>query len=200
MSAAPGTLEEELAVIRIAIIAGTTRPNRKSLDVANWVLKRGLDRLDAEFEVVDLADFDLPLYDEPLPPMSGRYAHAHTTRWSQVISGFDGFVFVTGEYNHSMPASLKNAVDYLFHEWNNKSAGFVTYGTSGGHRAAEAMRLVMGELMVADVRSSVALSVFTDFENHTTFSPAASHDRSLNAMLDQVVSWAGALAPLRGGR
>jgi NAD(P)H-dependent FMN reductase len=183
---------------RIAIITGTTRPTRKSLDVANWVLKRGLDRLDAEFEVVDIADFDLPMYDEPLPPMSGRYAHDHTKRWSEVIAGFDGFVFVTGEYNHSMPASLKNAVDYLYREWNNKSAGFVTYGTTGGHRAAEAMRLVMGELMVADVRSSVGLSVFTDFENRTTFAPAASHDRSLNAMLDEVVAWAGALAPLRG--
>jgi NAD(P)H-dependent FMN reductase len=182
---------------RIAIIAGTTRPNRKSLEVARWVLERASQRTDAEFEIVDLADVDLPLLDEPMPAMAGRYSHDHTRQWAQTIARFDGFVFVCAEYNHSMPAVLKNALDYLYAEWNNKSAGFVTYGTNGGIRAAEALRLVMGELQVADVRAGVALNVFTDFENFTTFTPAAIHDRSMNAMLDQVVAWAAALAPLR---
>jgi NAD(P)H-dependent FMN reductase len=182
---------------RIAIVAGTTRPNRKSLDVARWVLERAAQRSDAAFEIVDLADVDLPLLDEPMPAMSGRYTHERTRQWAQTVAQFDGFVFVCSEYNHSIPAALKNALDHLYAEWTNKSAGFVTYGTNGGIRAAEALRLVMGELQIADVRAGVALNLFTDFEDFTTFRPSPIHDRSMNAMLDQVVAWAAALAPLR---
>ena len=104
---------------------------------------------------------------------------------------------MTPEYNHAPSGALKNALDYLFREWNNKAAGFVGYGGQGGTRAVEMLRLIMGELLVADVRAQVALSLGTDFENYSTFKPDPKHERSVTAMLDQVVAWSGALKPLR---
>jgi len=184
-------------MINVAVIVGSTRPGRKALDVANWVMEIAGTRGDAAFELVDIQDFDLPLLDEPLPPAMGQYSQPHTKAWAARIAEFDGFVFVTPEYNHGTSGALKNAIDYLYKEWNNKAAGFVGYGSAGGARAIESLRLVMGELMVADVRAQVMLSLFTDFENFSTFNPAEHHERAVEAMLDQVVGWSGALKPLR---
>jgi NAD(P)H-dependent FMN reductase len=184
-------------MINVAVIVGSTRPGRKALAVANWVMEIAGTRGDAAFELVDIQDFDLPLLDEPVPPSLGQYTQPHTKAWAAKISEFDGFVFVTPEYNHGTSGALKNAIDYLHKEWNHKAAGFVGYGSAGGARAVESLRLVMGELMVADVRAQVMLSLFTDFENFTTFSPAEHHERAVEAMLDQVVQWSAALKPLR---
>lgn len=184
-------------MIKIAVIVGSTRPGRKALDVAKWVLDIAKLRGDAGFELVDIADFNLPLLDEEVPPSMGQYKQEHTKRWAATIAGFDGFVFVTPEYNHGTSGALKNAIDFLFAEWNNKAAGFVGYGSAGGARAVESLRLVMGELMIADVRAQVMLSLFSDFEHYTTFKPAEHHERSLTTVLDQVVAWSGALQRLR---
>jgi NAD(P)H-dependent FMN reductase len=184
-------------MINVGIIVGSTRPGRKALDVANWVMELAAGRGDAAFELVDIQDFDLPLLDEPMPPSMGQYSQPHTKAWAAKIAEFDGFVFVTPEYNHGTSGALKNAIDYLYKEWNHKAAGFVGYGSAGGARAVEHLRLVMGELMVADVRAQVMLSLFTDFENFTTFSPAEHHERAVETMLDQVVQWSAALKPLR---
>ncbi|HYF60466.1 MAG TPA: NAD(P)H-dependent oxidoreductase [Burkholderiaceae bacterium] len=184
-------------MIRIAIIVGSTRPGRKAEAVATWVHQIASKRSDARYELVDLQDFDLPLLDEPMPPAMGQYTKDHTKRWSETIASFDGFVFVTPEYNHATSGALKNAIDFLYREWNNKAAGFVGYGSAGGSRAIENLRLIMGELMVADVRAQVMLSLFTDFQNFQQFQPAAMHEKSVNTMLDQVVAWSTALEPLR---
>ena len=184
---------------RIGIILGSTRPNRNGEQVARWVLDIASQRADAEFELVDLRDYPLPHLDEPMPPSLGQYAHDHTKEWAQKIASFDGFVIVTPEYNHGTSGVLKNAIDFLFAEWNNKAVGFVGYGAIGGARAVESLRLIAGELMMADVRSAVTLSLATDFENHGVFKPAARHEKSVNDVLDQVLAWAGALKPLRGG-
>ena len=185
-------------MLKVAIIIGSTRPNRKGETVAKWVHEHASKRTDAAFELVDIAAFELPILDEPSPASTGKYEKEHTKRWSQKIAGFDAYVFVTPEYNRSIPASLKNAIDFLYKEWNNKAAAFVGYGSAGGTRAVENLRLVMGELQVADVRAQVALSLFTDFENFTAFKPAAHHERSVKAMLDQVIAWGGAMKTLRG--
>jgi NAD(P)H-dependent FMN reductase len=133
-----------------------------------------------------------------MPPVLGQYAHEHTKAWSEKIDSFDAYVFVTPEYNHSTSAALKNAIDYLFREWNNKVAGFVSYGGhAGGARAIEHLRLIMAEVMVATVRASVLLSLFTDFENFRTFKPNPQHEKELHAMLDQLVAWGGTLKSLR---
>ena len=184
-------------MLKIAVIIGSTRPGRKAEAVARWVHGIATKRGDAEFEVVDIQDFDLPLLDEPTPPSMGRYTQPHTRAWSAKIATFDAYVFVTPEYNHATSGALKNALDFLYREWNNKAAGFVGYGSVGGTRAVEQLRLVMGELQVADVRAQVALSLFTDFENFTTFKPAPMHEKSVNTMLDQVIAWGTALKTLR---
>lgn len=184
-------------MLRIAIILGSTRPGRRTEPVARWVLDHAQQRGDAEYELVDIAEFDLPLLDEPVPPSQHKYSKDHTKRWSEKIASFDGYVFVTPEYNHSTSGALKNAIDFLYSEWNNKAAGFVSFGSSGGTRAVEHLRLIMGELQIADVRSQVALSLFTDFENFSAFKPQALHEKSLKSMLDQLVAWSGAMKTVR---
>ena len=184
-------------MIRIAVIIGSTRPGRNGEAVAKWVYEIARKRSDAEFELVDIKDFDLPLLDEPVPPSLGQYTKEHTRVWAAKIDSFDAYVFVTPEYNHGISGALKNAIDFLFKEWNNKAAGFVGYGGAMGVRAVEHLRLVMGELLVADVRAQVALSLFTDFENFRVFKPAPQQEQSVNAMLDQVIAWGGALKALR---
>ncbi|HTJ33784.1 MAG TPA: NAD(P)H-dependent oxidoreductase [Dactylosporangium sp.] len=181
----------------IGIILGSTRPGRVGEAVAHWVWEVAARRTDAEFELVDLLDYRLPHLDEALPPSMGQYAQPHTLRWASKIDSFDGFVMVTPEYNHSTSGALKNAIDFLHAEWNNKAVGFVSYGAAGGTRAVEHLRLVAGELQMADVRGQVALSLFADFENFTVFRPSEFQLGSLNAMLDQVIAWSTALAPMR---
>ena len=182
---------------RIGIILGSTRPNRNGEQVAKWVYDIASRRSDAEFELVDLRDYPLPHLDEPLPPSMGQYQNEHTRQWADKIASFDGFVIVTPEYNHSTSGVLKNAIDFLYAEWNNKAVGFVSYGGVGGARAAEHLRLVAAELQMADVRQQVALSLLTEFENFSVFKPGDYNAAALDTLLDQVVAWSTALAPLR---
>ncbi len=187
-------------MLKVGIIAGSTRPGRKAAAVAKWAHDILKSRKDAEFEIVDIEDYKLPLLDEPVPPSRRQYSKAHTKAWSEKIDSLDAYIFVTPEYNHATSGALKNAIDFLFYEWNNKAAGFVSYGGSGGVRAVENLRLVMGEIKVADVRAQVALSLYTDFENFTTFKPHEKHDKSVHAMADEVIAWGGALKGLREER
>src|SRR5438067_4700138 len=142
-------------MLRIAIIIGSSRPGRKGEAVAKWACEIAQKRSDVEFELVDIKDFNLPLLDEPMPPIMGQYSQEHTKQWAAKIGSFDAYVFVTPEYNHGTSGALKNAIDFLYAEWNNKAAGFVSYGSALGARAVENLRLVMGELQIADVRAQV---------------------------------------------
>jgi NAD(P)H-dependent FMN reductase len=184
-------------MLKIGIIVGSTRPGRKAAAVAKWAYDILKSRKDAEFEVVDIEDYKLPLLDEPVPPLMGQYSKSHTKAWSAKIDSLDGFIFVTPEYNHSTSAALKNAIDFLYREWNNKAAGFIGYGSAGGVRAVENLRLVMGEIKVAPVRAQVMLSLYTDFENFTIFKPHEKHDKTVHAVADEVIAWGGALKGLR---
>jgi NAD(P)H-dependent FMN reductase len=187
-------------MIKVAIILGSTRPGRNGEAVARWVHAIAAKRKDAEFELVDIQSFDLPLLDEPVPPSRGQYTKPHTKAWAAKVDAYDAYVFVTPEYNHGTSAALKNAIDYLYREWNNKAAGFVSYGSAGGVRAVEQLRLIMAELQVATVRAQAMLSLFTDFENFSTFRPAAHQEMAVGAMLDQLVAWGEALKALRSGQ
>ncbi len=184
-------------MLRIAVIIGSTRPGRVGEAVARWVLDLAKRRSDAEFELVDIADFDLPLLDEPVPPSMGQYSKPHTLAWAEKVAAFDAYVFVTPEYNHGTSGALKNALDFLYGEWNNKAAGFVSYGSAGGARAVEQLRLVTSELQIAHVRNQVMLSLFTDFENFSEFKPHPRNEKSVDAMLEQLVAWGGALQTMR---
>ncbi|MEO5921218.1 MAG: NAD(P)H-dependent oxidoreductase [Pseudolysinimonas sp.] len=186
-----------MSQVRIGIIIGSTRPGRVGDQVAKWVHDQAIEREDAEFEIVDLADFALPHLDEASPAAGRQYANDHTKAWSEKIESFDGFVFVTPEYNHSTSGALKNAIDFVYTEWNNKAAALVSYGYSGGLRAAEHLRLVLGELQIADVRQQIGFSLVTDFEDFSTFAPGPQHGKSIATLLDQLVSWSGALQGVR---
>jgi NAD(P)H-dependent FMN reductase len=184
-------------MLKIGIILGSTRPNRNGEAVAKWVEQQVKDRNDASYELVDLKGFNLPLLDEPIPPSQGKYTQPHTKKWAEKIASLDAFIFVTPEYNHATSGALKNALDFLYAEWNNKAAGFVSYGSAGGARAVENLRLIMAELQIADVRAQVMFSLFTDFKNFSEFAPDARHEPELNTMLQQLVAWGEAMKTVR---
>jgi len=185
-------------MLKIAIIVGSTRSGRKGDAIARWAYEIARRRTDADFALLDIASFNLPVLDEPVPPMSSdEYTHQHTRAWSAAIASFDGYVFVTPEYNHGTSGALKNAIDFLYSEWTDKAAGFIGYGFTMGARAIESLRLVLASLQVATVRPQVGLSLFTDFERATVLKPSARLEHTVNGVLDHVIAWSGALKPLR---
>jgi NAD(P)H-dependent FMN reductase len=184
---------------RIAIILGSTRPGRNGEAVARWVFDIAKQRSDAEYELVDIADFALPHLDEAAPPSLGMYTQPHTKAWAEKIASFDGYVFVTPEYNHSTSGVLKNAIDYLYAEWNNKAAAFVSYGSLSGARAVEHLRAIASELQIAHVRQQLSFSLFTDFENWSTFTPGPQYEAAADTMFDQLETWTAAMKSVRAG-
>lgn len=193
----------------IAVIVGSTRTHRRGKAVADWTLATARESVPqgVEVELVDLADFDLPVLDEPASGAWGVYTHEHTKRWSAAIASFDGYVFVTPEYNHGVPGPLKNALDYLYYEWNHKAVGFVGYGIVGGVRAVEQLRQIVADFKLADVATQVTLNTFTDFDYTDIditeptvtgiFAPHERHAGTLANLFEEVVLWSDALAPVR---
>ncbi|MBX7551730.1 NAD(P)H-dependent oxidoreductase [Streptomyces sp. NPDC004232] len=183
--------------LRIALILGSTRPGRRGDQIAAWALETARAHGGADYELIDLADHNLGNLDEPGNPNLQEYQHDHTRTWGALIDSFDGYVFLVPEYNHSYPGALKNALDYVYREWNDKAAGIISYGGwVAGARAAEALRLVLAELQVATVRAQPTISTHPSF--HTgTFAPQEGLDTALGGMLDQVIAWSGALRGVR---
>jgi NAD(P)H-dependent FMN reductase len=175
--------------LKIGIILGSTRQGRVSPQVGEWVKGIADARGDADYEIVDIADYKLPFLGEADAP--------GIADWNQKLASLDGFVFIVQEYNHSITGALKNALDLAREAWNDKAAGIVSYGSTGGARAAEHLRGICGELKIADVRTHPTLSLFTDFENFSEFKPQPLHLANVNAMLNEVVSWSGALKTIR---
>ncbi|MGB7449740.1 MAG: NAD(P)H-dependent oxidoreductase [Ornithinimicrobium sp.] len=185
------------AGLTMAVVIASSRPQRVGPTVAQWVHQATADREHATYELVDLAEQNLPNYDEPKPAASGHYTQEHTRAWSEKISSFDGFVFVTPEYNRGIPGQLKNALDFLYAEWNDKAAGIVAYGSSGGLRAVEQLKSILGELQVATVRAQVSLSIFDDMRDFSVMTPRDFQAGNVQTMLQQTERWAGALKGLR---
>ena len=181
---------------KIAIILGSTRPNRNGAVVADWVYKQAASR-EASYDLIDLRDVDLPMLDEGTPPSMGKYEHEHTKEWAAQIDQYDGFIFVTPEHNHSTSAALKNALDFIYAEWNNKACAFVGYGSLGGARAVEHLRAITSELQLAHVRQQVALSLYQDWEDFTDFRPEPQNEEALDTLFEQLESWAGAMETVR---
>ncbi|MDQ1000719.1 NAD(P)H-dependent FMN reductase [Neobacillus niacini] len=188
------TKEEETMTnpkLKIGIILGSTRQGRVSPQVGEWVKGIADGRGDADYEIVDIADYNLPFLGATDGTEPGIAA------WNEKLASLDGFVFVVQEYNHSITGALKNAIDFAREAWYNKAAGIVSYGSTGGARAAEHLRGILGEVKVADVRTHPTLSLFTDFENGSVFKPQDLHQTNMTAMLDEVIAWSGALKTLR---
>ncbi|PYI37409.1 NADPH-dependent FMN reductase [Arthrobacter psychrolactophilus] len=184
---------------KIAIVTGSTRPGRNNSGVAEWVLAQAQLRGDAAYEIVDIADFNLPLLDEAYPAAYQNYQNDHTKAFSAKIAEFDGYIFIAGEYNHSVQPALANAISYLNAEFANKAAGMVGYGSAYGVRAMEHLRGILSELQVAHVQKTGMFSLFTDFENFSTFKPTEQQAASVAPMFDQLISWSTAMKTVREG-
>jgi NAD(P)H-dependent FMN reductase len=181
-------MEKPMDSMNIGVLLGSTREGRKGAAVAEWVLEAVAER-PARYALIDLADHPMPHLNEPIPPAAGRYTHDHTKAWASHIHGFDAFVIVTPEYNHQIPAVLKNALDHVFAEWAHKPVGFVGYGVVGGARALDQLRVLSGVLGMLDVQPQVELSVLTDFEG-ATVAREGRHVTALAKVLDAVEGWA----------
>ena len=183
---------------KIAIVLGSIRDGRVSPQVGEWVKEIGNKRKNVEFEIVDLKEFEMPLFYKRFSEYDGtEKEYENLKRLSEITQNVDGFVFITPEYNHGLTSVMKNYFDLFYAEFNNKAAGIVSYGSSMGARAGEQVRDILAELQVADVRQQVSLSLFADFEGFVNFKPLDIQEGGLETMLDQVVAWTDALAHLR---
>lgn len=180
--------------LHTAVVVGSTRPARLGRGVAEWVATD--PNPDLDLVVVDLAEMDLPLLDEPEPPAWGNYAQESTRAWSAVVSAFDAFVLVTPEYNHSTSAALKNALDHLHAEWADKAVAFAGYGIDGGARAVEHLRTICGELAMAGVGPQVCLRLGDDFSDGRCV-PGKAQVAARGRMLVALARWGDALRALR---
>ncbi|MEU4515199.1 NAD(P)H-dependent oxidoreductase [Nonomuraea wenchangensis] len=183
----------------LQVIVASTRPGRAGRAVADWFAERAAASGLFEVELVDLAEVNLPFLDEPHHPRLRQYVNAHTKEWSATVERGDAYVFVTPEYNHSFNAVLKNALDYLHHEWKYKPAGFVSYGgVSGGTRAVTALRTVISLLKMVPVSEAVNIPFLPRFlAEDGTFRAAEESVAAADAMLAELAKVGGALRPMR---
>ncbi|GAA4510053.1 hypothetical protein GCM10023191_072150 [Actinoallomurus oryzae] len=184
--------------LRVGVLAGSTRPARRARAVAEWICAGPEPgELALDLTVVDLEEVGLPMLAEPEPPAFGRYALEHTKAWAELVAGFDAYVLVSPEYNHSTTAVLKNALDHLYAEWQDKAVGFVGYGTGGGVRAVEHLRGITAELGMAGVGPQVALDIFEDFDDRGRCEPRARQAEARRRMLTGLARWGRSLWGLR---
>jgi NAD(P)H-dependent FMN reductase len=183
----------------LRIIIGSTRPGRVGPAVAEWITRRAEEHGGFDVQVTDLAELDLPLLDEPNHPRLRQYTHEHTKAWSALVEGSDAFVFVTPEYNYGFNAALKNAVDYLYNEWQHKPAGIVSYGgIAAGTRATQMLKQVLTALKIMPVPEAVNIPFVREFlDEDGRFKPTEAMDASATAMLDELLRWTESMRPLR---
>jgi NAD(P)H-dependent FMN reductase len=183
----------------LQIVIASTRPGRVGLPVAQWLIERAREHGGFELDVVDLAEFRLPFMDEPAHPRLRQYIHEHTRAWSARVDAADAFVFVMPEYNHGFNAPLKNALDYLHHEWQHKPLGFVSYGgVAAGTRAVQMLKPVVASLKLTPLFEAVHIPFVArllddDGRVHANETMEAAAD----AMLDELVRMEAVLRPLR---
>lgn len=184
---------------QLKVILASTRAERKGPAVASWFMEQLAGNTDFETELLDLKEINLPFLDEPEHPRLRHYHHEHTKRWSSIIDPADAFVIVTCEYNFGYPAPLKNALDFLYQEWNNKPVGFVGYGgIAGGTRAIQMLKQVVTAQKMMPLAEAVYIPFFTNHINKEgKFLGDDTLNRSAQAMLAELARWAGALKPLR---
>jgi NAD(P)H-dependent FMN reductase len=188
------------ATVKLQIIIGSTRQNRFSEKPARWLFDLAKTRTDAEFELLDLRDYPLPFYDEPVPPalIKGNYQNETAKKWAAKIAEGDGYIIVTPEYNHGYPGVLKNALDYLATEWGKKPVGFVSYGGVSGARSVEQLRQVVIELRMVPIEAALLLPVqiFRDAMGKKTEELPALFEpmtKFATGFLDEICAWTARL-------
>jgi NAD(P)H-dependent FMN reductase len=185
--------------LKLNVIIASTRPGRGGPAVAEWVYGFAKENSAFDVELVDLADFALPLLDEPAHPATRKYEHDHTKRWSESVASADAFLFVTPEYDYFVPASLVNAIQCLFHEWTYKAAAIVSYGgVSGGLRGSQELRQLLGNVNVMAINQPVPIPFYSQFIDDTgTFKPNDAMISGTTTLLSELNKWAFALKPMR---
>jgi NAD(P)H-dependent FMN reductase len=183
----------------LRVIIGSTRPGRVGPSVADWIAERAREHGGFDVQVTDLAELNLPLLDEPNHPRLRQYTKQHTKDWSALVDSADAFIFVTPEYNYGFNAALKNAIDYLFHEWQHKAAGIVSYGgVAAGTRATQMLKQVLTALKIMPVPEAVNIPfVAQHLDEDKRFKSTELIDASATAMLDEVQRWTESIAALR---
>ena len=183
----------------LRIIIGSTRPGRVGPAVAAWITQRAEEHGGFDVQVTDLAELDLPMFNEPNHPRLKQYTHQHTKDWSALVEGSDAFVFVTPEYNYAFNAALKNAIDYLHAEWQHKAAGIVSYGgVAAGTRATQMLKQVLTTLKIVPVFEAVNIPFVREFlDEDGRFKPNEAMEASSTAMLDELLRWTESMRPLR---
>lgn len=183
----------------VKIIIGSTRPQRFGPQIAKWIKgiaeEAGAADGNTRFEIVDLAEVNLPLFDEAIPPLMKQPANEHTKKWASIVAEADGYIFVTPEYNHSTSAALKNAIDYLVYEWAHKPVAFASYGSqAGGTRAVEHLRAIAGELKLYDLRDQVMISNYwTQLDEKGQFVPTSEQNEAVKGMVQSLSFWTEAM-------
>jgi NAD(P)H-dependent FMN reductase len=187
-------------MLTLQVLIASTRPGRQGAAVGAWAMAQAKSFGKFDAELVDLAEVNLPLLDEPRHPRFAQYEHEHTKRWSAIVSRADAFVFVVPEYDHGPPASLINALQYLQREWAYKAVGFVSYGgVSGGTRAVNGLKITVVALKMMPIFEAVSIPFFTQFVDQETesFDPGELQSKAASAMLEELHRWASAIKPLR---
>ncbi|MDZ4730834.1 MAG: NAD(P)H-dependent oxidoreductase [Xanthomonadales bacterium] len=185
--------------LKLHTIVCSTRPGRVGPHIAKWFHEQAVNHDLFDAELVDIAEFKLPVYDEPEHPIRQNYQHEHTKKWAASVAAADAYVFVTPEYNYGPPPSLLNALNYLYKEWNYKPAALVSYGgVSGGLRAAQMEKLTLTTLKVMPIVEAVVVQHVTDlFDEKGTFQATDIHEKSAEKLLNELHRWAMALKTLR---
>lgn len=183
----------------IKVILGSTRPERFGIQPARWIMELSKRYKNATFELVDLAEVNLPLLDEPVPALYRKYTKKHTIDWGKVIDEADGFIIVTAEYNYGVPAALKNALDFIAHEWYYKPVDFVSYGAStGGARAVEHLRDSAAILRMYDLSNQIVIpNYWTQLDENGNFQPREQQTKEAEILLEEIIFWADRLKPIR---
>ncbi len=185
--------------MKILVIIGSTRQGRLGDKIGQWVLDQVKDLGKADFELVDLRDYPLPFFDEPISPsmIQTPYTHPVVKKWTAKVAEADGYIMVTPEYNHGYSAVLKNALDYVYKQWNNKTVGFVGYGSVGGARAVEQLRQVAAELQMVSVRNTVVISKHWEKIDEEGHFQGEEYRESLKHLVDQLLWWTQAFKKAR---
>ena len=187
--------------LRLNIVIASTRPGRVGATVGKWFHDVARKHGSFEAHLVDLADFKLPVYDEPRHPRLQEYEREHTRRWAESVGSADAFVLVTPEYNHGPTPALLNALDFVYTEWNYKPAAFVSYGgISGGMRAVQVTKLTLTTLKMVPILEAVTIPTVAEHLEDGNFVPTEIHVQSADALLNELQRWAEALKPMRGER
>jgi len=185
-------------MINLKIIIASTRPGRKGPLLANWIYEKAKEHPEFAIELIDLAEINLPFFDEPHHPRLQQYTHQHTKDWSAKIKDADAFILVTPEYNYGFPATIKNAIDFLYNEWRHKAIGFVSYGgIAGGTRCIQMLKLTLTALDMVPLTAAVNVPMFTQYIKEEKFVGSEEHDKMAAGLFAELKRWSAALSGLR---